>query len=83
MKAMPYTISDTDATLRTNTGHDHRWDCAVADCDHHGTALTVTGAAFVAARHSASHTDEELASTGYVVRFNWAAAAAARLADER
>lgn len=79
MKIMPYKLSETDRTEHTNTGHAHRWDCAVSGCTHGGTAATETGAEFVAARHSASHTDAELASTGYVVRFNYAAAAAARL----
>lgn len=82
MKQMPWKISNTERTQRLNTGHALRWDCSVATCAHGGTAPTETAAEFVAARHSATHTDAELASTGYVVRFNWAAAAAASLANE-
>lgn len=81
MNTMPYTTRNTDHTERANTGNAKRWDCAVSGCTHGGTAATITRAVFLAARHSASHTDTELASTGYVVRFNWAAAAATRLAS--
>ena len=81
-KAMPWTIRTMSRTetLRINTGHSHEWNCSVRrDCGH-GTATSERGAEFIAARHSASHTETELASTGYAVRFNYAAAAAARLA---
>lgn len=77
MKIMPWKISDTYGSELANTGNALRWDCSVPGCTHGGTAPTSVAAEFVAARHSAAHTDEELASTGYVVRFNWAAAAAA------
>lgn len=84
-KTMPWTIRTMGRheTLRINTGHSHGWNCSVRrDCGH-GTATSDTGAEFLAARHSASHTETELASTGYVVRFNYAAAAAASLVNER
>lgn len=78
-KTMPWEITDTYGSERKNTGHDHRWDCTVRrDCGG-GTALTPEGAEFLAARHSATHTETELASTGYVVRVNYAALAASRL----
>lgn len=78
-KTMPWKISDTYGSERKNTGNDYRWDCSVRGCGHGGTANTENGAEFVAARHSATHTETELASTGYVVRVNWAALAASRL----
>ena len=83
-KTMPWTIREMSKgeTRRINTGHSHEWNCSVRrDCGS-GTATSANGAEFIAARHSASHTETELASTGYVVRFNWAAAAAARLAND-
>ena len=81
-KTMPWTIRTLGRheMLRINTGHSHEWNCSVRGCGGHGTSISDTGAEFIAARHSASHTETELASTGYVVRFNWASAAAVRLA---
>lgn len=81
-KTMPWKIRtmSRQETLRINTGHSHEWNCSVRGCYGHGTSTSDTGAEFIAARHSASHAETELASTSYVVRFNWAAAAAARLA---
>lgn len=81
MQVMPWKITDTDNTLRTNAGHPKQWHCSVGGCTHHGTAPTESAAEFVAARHSASHTDAELSSTGYRVRFNWVAAAVASLSN--
>ena len=80
MKVMPYTISDNYGTHLANTGHALVWKCRVAGCSHHGSGNGHDAVETMAARHSASHTDVELASTGYVVRVNWAALAAERLA---
>ena len=67
MKTMPWTISDTDRTLRANTGNAAQWVCSVSGCTHRGTATDEKSAELPASRHSATHTNEELASTGYDV----------------
>lgn len=82
MKTMPYTISDNYGTHLDNTGHALVWNCSVAGCDHSGSGNGRDLVERSAARHSATHTDAEIASTGYVVRVNWAALAAERLAAE-
>lgn len=77
---MPYKITDSEYLVKVNTGCDKTWSCSVAGCTHQGYATTSKGAEFGAARHAASHTETELAGTGYVVRVNYAALAARRLA---
>lgn len=79
MKTMPYMIRESEHTVRVNTGCAMTWTCSVPGCSHAGYATTEARAEFSAARHAASHTETELASTGYAVRVNYAALAATRL----
>lgn len=80
MQTMPYTISDNYGTHLTNTGHTLVWNCSVSGCSHHGSGNGRNAVEISAARHSATHTEAEIASTGYVVRVNYAALAAESLA---
>lgn len=73
---MPYTIQANFNSLN-NRELPFEWLCRVAGCTHHDVTATRSGAEHLAARHAATHTETELASTGYVVRVNYAALAAA------
>jgi hypothetical protein len=81
VKIMPWTTGPNRfANDTTRRRFPFRWDCAVKNCNHGGPSTSEEGAELIASRHSATHTETEIASTGYVVRFNYVAAAMERLA---
>lgn len=78
-KVMPYIISNNYGAHLRNTGHTLVWKCSVTGCSHSGSGNGRKGVEIMAARHSASHTETEISSTGYRVRVNWAALAVQNL----
>jgi hypothetical protein len=65
---MPYSIRDNE-NIHTSHYFKFVWACDVDGCVHHGPSKTEEGAVSAAARHAVTHTDEELAATGYKPRW--------------